>query len=178
MTAGSVVDAISPAAGRAPLKTAQLSFQPGHVENVDALAIQKRQEIAIDLALGTFIDAVANAVHPKPLARPLACVSIPFDLRDAVALEEHREFLHDVLRRERRLALAHCIQHRDLSLPMSDGQGKAVSRAAGRVDKGDVSGSQGARPLAHAAGDASVYDLTRYKSLKIASELRSVLSGG
>ena len=70
MAAGRVIDAVSAAARGVALQAAELGDEATVIDELDAAAVQQRQEIAVEVALRLEGDGVFDAVSLESLARP------------------------------------------------------------------------------------------------------------
>src|SRR5690348_7714701 len=98
---GCVVDRVAAAARRPPFQAAQLCGEPWKVEELDATAIQRRENRSINVRLGFVGEVVCDPVGAEPLARPLACISVARDAGDPILLQQPRELDDHALRTER-----------------------------------------------------------------------------
>jgi hypothetical protein len=61
---------------RAALQPAQLRDEPRMIQELDAAAIQHRQQVAVNVGLGLVGSEIFDAMHGEALARPQAAISI------------------------------------------------------------------------------------------------------
>ena len=105
MPAGRVVDTVAPTSRRAPFQADELRGQARHVEQLHPPRIQQRQRITIQITFGLLGQLIRDPVNPEPLARPLARVSVSGDRVQSIDMQRACEFLHHVIRGERRTPL-------------------------------------------------------------------------
>src|SRR5580704_825885 len=112
MRAGCVIDAVSATACGAALQPSELGCEARQVEQLRLSAVQEREQVAVDVALGFLGRGVFDPMHPETLAWPLAAIAVARHLADAVTLQQLRELHGDVVRRERRTAFTDSVEDR------------------------------------------------------------------
>src|SRR5262245_1374745 len=98
MRARSVVDAVLASTRGATLKADKLRHQAIIAWQDNAPAVQQRQQVAIEIALGLLRHDVADPMTAKQFARELARIPITNNLANTVALEQHSEVSNHALR--------------------------------------------------------------------------------
>jgi EAL domain-containing protein (putative c-di-GMP-specific phosphodiesterase class I) len=170
-----VVDAIAPAACGAALEAEQLRDQTRVVQQFNTAAIQRGQQVAINIALWLRGRHVVDAMHAETLPNPFAGITITAHLRDAVRFQQIAELVHNIVRAERRLALAHHVEHSALTFQMRNRKREAVGAAARRIAKCDVVHRFEARKFAAINDHAAVQNFAADKAFDIDAKLRAVL---
>lgn len=102
-----MVDAVLAAARRATLQSDQLREELRVIEKVRLAGVQDRNEIAVQVRFGFRCRLIGDAVYLEAFARPLACVTVANNLRDAIGLQQRSVFADDILRAEGWLVRRH-----------------------------------------------------------------------
>src|SRR5262245_52301694 len=89
-----MIDRIPAAAGGATLERAELVDQARIVEQLDAPAIDQRQQVDVELALGPGRGLVENAEFSELLDRPRPSIVISLDSADVVAFQQPGKLVH------------------------------------------------------------------------------------
>ena len=94
VAAGAVVEAVLPAARRAPLEAAELRRQARQVEQFDATGVQERQQVVIQIALRPGALLEFNPMLGKSGSWPFAGVFVAGDLGHAITAQQCGALLH------------------------------------------------------------------------------------
>src|SRR5262249_26531304 len=136
-----VINGVLAGAGDPAFQADDLRHQPIVARQHDATAVQKRQKIAIEIALGTLARFVSNAVLAEQLAGKFPGIVIAADLPHAVRSKQDGEVIDHGRWRKERSEFAHSIDD-DLAafgfVPDSAGEG-IFATAGSRIDERAVS---------------------------------------